>query len=639
VSRESRTGKMRDRRTGNARRETHWADLYPTPYLLLAGGLWIGLLFQTWQQQWSNDVWVHASAIRELMENPLDPGSPFVAERLPHYSLSLYHWVAAQAGAFFQLDAIGVTQLLGAMNGLLVLVAFPPFARVFLRHRHAPVVALLAVLLLWGPDAWRYSGFLHLNAIGFGLPFPSMFSTWVTFGTVAWFDRFATESSLRPLAVLGLATVGFVVSNAHAITFQLLVIALLALVIDRKTRATLFGFMSVVVGAVGGAVLWPFFDLFDLTLNASSVLDGENAVMYSTPFVRIAPALLGLPVLWSRFRRNPTDRLVVIFLASAMVYLAGWLLGRMSLGRSVLFAVLALHLAIAGWALEVWERSGSRRRTQLAAATVVVSVTLLVPMLTGVVRMFPFPLLPESIRTDSRLDIVSGHYRPLVDVIGHSDVVLAPTPIAERITAFAGTTVSPRRIPYLNDAGERSAAVSSFLANPTLDHPALDQYNVDWVIVPLTALGEIGDLGISGEVFELQEFVVVRVSDVSPSEPSMSRSSDAQDVGFPQVSQCWCPTSSVGPAAVPVSAVPGPIGDNTTNVVSMTAQAVDRVYAGLELRGRWARVRSEAVRSHPTGDAPAGCALRWGRRVGDASCSDGGHEPGVGSDSQRQLHP
>ncbi|MEX1005568.1 MAG: hypothetical protein WD156_09380 [Acidimicrobiia bacterium] len=481
----------------------------------MAGGLWIALLVQTWQQQWSNDVWVHASAIRELMEHPLDPGSPFVAERLPHFSLSLYHWVAGQAGVVLGLDAIGVVQLLGAVNGVFLLVFFPPFVRVFLHHRHAPVVALLVVLLLWGPGAWRYSGFLHLNAIGFTLPYPSIFSTWVAFGTVAWFDRIAARASVRPGTVIGLGVVGFVVSNAHAITFGLLVVVLVALTIDRRSVSAVVGLASVGLGAVGGAVLWPFFDLFDLTLRASDVLDGENALMYSAPLVRVAPALLGLPVLWSRLRRNRTDPLVSTFVLSSALYSAGWLLGQMSLGRSVLFATLVLHLAISGWLVEVWERSGRRHRLVLAVAGCCALVALLVPMLPGVARMVPFQILPESLRADNRLEIVSKHYRPLAEVIGPNEVVLAPIPIAVRVTAFTGKSVSPRPIPYLEDAGERSAAVASFLANPTSDHPALDQYNVDWVIVPSSgpSTSAIRAMADSREVFESREFVVVRVSE------------------------------------------------------------------------------------------------------------------------------
>jgi hypothetical protein len=71
------------------------------------------------------------------------------------------------------LSGATVLTLAAPFTGALLLYALGRFVRLFTDSPWAPVLALPAVLLLWGPNVTAFSGFLALRGLPLLTPYPS----------------------------------------------------------------------------------------------------------------------------------------------------------------------------------------------------------------------------------------------------------------------------------------------------------------------------------------------------------------------------------------------------------------------------------------------------------------------------------
>lgn len=452
--------------------------VYEWKYVALAVLLWAGLLVQTLAYEWSSDFRFHTAAIAEFAVNTFNPRHIFLPFELPHHSLSFYHQVLGVFSRATGLSAIDVTQIAAMLNATVLLFVFPKFVRVFIDRRNAPFVALLIVLLAWGPDAWRLSSLLNLNSIGFGLPYPSAFAVWMSMAAIVWLNHIMVRGWKPLSAVPGLLVVGFLISNAHLIAFGILMVPAAALVLWRRSKEGFLGLAVIGVGAVAGAFAWPYFPLFGVA-DESAVIDWQNYTVYESTLIRLAPSLVGVIPLVQRFRRDRLDPLVTSFAFLLVIFGLGLVVERYVLGRTILGIALTLQLALAGGILELWSGlSESIRRIggALAVACVAVLSYLAAP---GLVRLIPAPLLPASVAADERLVspvewIVESD--PLLD---HDDVVLAQPEISQYFPSTGAKVVYLSPAPFVSDQAEREEFTVEFFESP--DASLLDEYDVTWI--------------------------------------------------------------------------------------------------------------------------------------------------------------
>jgi hypothetical protein len=192
-----------------------------------------------------------------------------------------------------------------------------------------------------------------------------------------------------------------------------------------------------------------------------------------------APALFGLWPLYKRFRRDWTDALVLVFVATSVIYLAGFLIDRTTLGRILPWGVMSLQLALAG-SIAAWfdrQESTTRVRTALVGGVLVLAGVAL--SYSAVVRMVPRPLLPEFVRNDPRLETAFDYVIPMRSVIAEGDVVLAPLEISTPMASAGADLVVFRPVPFVHDQQQRRDDVEAYFENP--DPSILSKYQVDWI--------------------------------------------------------------------------------------------------------------------------------------------------------------
>lgn len=145
-------------------------------YLILGTLLFALMLSRTVNGQWDGDFWEHSAVVRELATHPFAPQHPQLLLAAPHAFFTPYALVLGWVSRLTGWDAISTLALAGLVNLLLFLYSLRAFVSALLNSA-AAFYTLLLLLLLWGISPWYYSGFFHLGALGFVLPYPSTFAT------------------------------------------------------------------------------------------------------------------------------------------------------------------------------------------------------------------------------------------------------------------------------------------------------------------------------------------------------------------------------------------------------------------------------------------------------------------------------
>jgi hypothetical protein len=214
--------------------------------------------------------------------------------------------------------------------------------------------------LLWGIDPWRWSGFLNLNSIGFGLPYPSMFATAVALLTGWALMRYARAGSLRWLVLLGLGFVVIVLSHPFTAVWTSVMLLALAVHCGLHRRDRVVPILVVAACAAVLVLAWPYYSLVELAFASDRYSDVHHALYERVP-IRLVAALPGFVVVARRFRSDHTDPLALMLAGGAGIYVLGALSGDANLGR-VLPSFCCLHTSGSGCSSPIGSIAGRDRR-------------------------------------------------------------------------------------------------------------------------------------------------------------------------------------------------------------------------------------------------------------------------------------
>ena len=188
--------------------------------------------------------------------------------------------------------------------------------------------------------------------------------------------------------------------------------------------------------------------------------------------LRLLPAVIGLWVIWRRFRADRRDLLAVLLVGGLAIYAYGYTRDEYIYGRSLALIVLTLDIAAADGVGRLeggfrWGGASVRHRAG-AAALGALLVLGLVETRGGLVRMVPGQLLPTSVRTSHELVRTDERYSFLEDRVGRNDVVIGSTDRDNQvIPAIAGRPLQPFwPASVVRDIEARTAAQAEFL-DPT----------------------------------------------------------------------------------------------------------------------------------------------------------------------------
>lgn len=495
-------------------------------YLVLSAVIVVALTVQTLNQQWSTDMWQHVSVVRELTSHPLHPHNPQVLgmQAFPTYSpYTVAVGLVAKVGG---LNAITALSMAALANLLLFLTALHLAVTALTERPRAPFWSLLFTLLLWGVLPWRWSGYLNLNSIGFGLPYPSMFATGLALLGLAAMVRLCRRPDLH--IAMGLAACVVVVALTHPITSAALMIGLVSIALSRRgIRSTRTIVVLAAVGVVAAALVlaWPYYSFTDL-LHQSGVYDGDHRFLYVAVARRAFLGLGLLVLLWPAFRRDHRDPIVLMGVGAASAYALGYVTHTETLGRIFPLLMFAGHVSAARWITDTVDgghpdvpavrATGSRlpRRPVLITLGVALAVGALgvSPVLP---RFVPRAVLPASLRHDERLASVQRRFS-FLEPIAQYDVVLADDTMGRRVLpALAGKVVLPGyATPFVDDIDQRRRDVQTMLADddPPQTRRLLARYSVDYILLTADEARERRLVHLGSIVYQGADYTLIRVA-------------------------------------------------------------------------------------------------------------------------------
>ncbi|MEU7582685.1 hypothetical protein AB0B50_34470 [Streptomyces sp. NPDC041068] len=441
---------------------------------------------------WAGDLGIHAATIERLRHDLVDPGNPLVDADTPspYYSpwMVLLGGLAKGTGlgTFVVLRGAAVVGLSLLATGVWHFVR--TFARTQSARRAAPPLALLCLLLLWGPRLFNWSGFLGLNSLALTISYPSTFALGLSFHFWALLRKALRRASEDgdggagwPV-FLGLGALWSVILLSHQFTGVVASFGALAMVAGARPWPSWAVFVRLGGAlALGFAVLasWPYYSFFGLF--GAGGLEEIHRSLYRHLLPHYGFALIGVLALVLRWRRDRRDPLVLFFLLGAAMFAAGGLTGHYSWGRVLPAALVPAQLAAA---LEVFEL-GTRGLRRAFAALLGAALLLGAWTQAGTLGyVIPRDALPSPVAAKYKAPWPG--YKWLTPHVGYGDVVMAKTFPARQIPAYGPRTVAPGYPDFfLPDQEERLAATKDYFAEGTSRAERLSvlhRYGVRWIV-------------------------------------------------------------------------------------------------------------------------------------------------------------
>lgn len=496
-------------------------------YALAGTLLTVLVASQNRNQQWTKDIWLHGGVVAEFARAPFSPSDPILGGVGPPSQqlapngdwLSPYGWVAGGVAHLTGAAPLTVLSVMAILNTALLVLTLWWFVVTFTANRRAPFYALLAILLVWGPGAWRWSGFIHLDALGYVASYPSTFALAVLLATLVAVAKLLDRAGAEPWTwqqstawAVAVATGTWLIVLCHPPTSAGLVVGVFAVGVSRPRwpSPARFGWLlAALIAGASATLTWPWIGV--LHLDVSDEIRVSTALFYEEPFRRLAPALLGLPIIVLRTRSFPRDLLGLILIGMAGIFAIGWLTYHDELGRTIAIVAVVLHVAL-GDGLGRLEAKWSTDRSLPWAGwalvgTTVVAMALGVAFLrTGVLRMAPREVWPAAVAADARTEAPGDDLAIVRAVVPDGSTVLAPADLSKYLPAFGAKVVASPILAgkNLDEVDRRRSDASAFFATSSstaVREDVLERYGPAFVVldrdvVPQPVAVELSALGL-----------------------------------------------------------------------------------------------------------------------------------------------
>lgn len=467
------------------------------PFVLLAVVLVALTVLLAVRRPWSGDLGMHAATVWRLRERPWHPTDPLVEADVATPYFSPYTLVLGLISRITGLSPLTVLFGAAPINIAVLLYGVHRLGRQLSAARWVPVLATVMMLGLWGSSTRVWSGFFSLWALPLVMTFPSTLALGLTLLAWAWALRLVGGRAARPSALAEFAALGLlvgVIALVHQFTFVTAALGLVAILLDQARGLNPIQWLGVGVAAVMlllTVLAWPYYSFLDLLRVRN--LDELHGPLYADPGRHYGYALLAVPALWWRWRRRPTDWLVLLCGLSVLVVVFGWWTGRYALGRVwpavLLAAQLAAAVELAPVLQALWRNRfrPARGRQWWAAALAGVSAIGLVQQSGNLLFAVPGLELTPRVRSAAHMYLPWPDYSWIEGVVRPGDVVLTTDYFAVRtVPAYGAYTVAPAwPDPFLPDEGQRRAD-AALMVGPTTDAitrtTLLRFYRVSWML-------------------------------------------------------------------------------------------------------------------------------------------------------------
>lgn len=461
------------------------------PDLLLAL-YWLLFLPTCLTLPWGSDLGLHLATVGRLEHHLLAPGNPVLRldTTSPYYSP--YTVTIALLGRLTGIGPIGMMKAAALFDVALVLTGVRAFTRRLTPARWAPPLVFLLMMLLWGTRYIAWSGFFSAASLAVSISYPSTFALGVLLHVWSLVARATGRGpALGWAGHAGAGVLMAVLALSHQFTAVGATLGVVCLLVSRGrtlSRNEVPRLALAVITALVVLLAWPYYHFWQLGSQMRE-LDPLHHAVYHVAYYWLA--VVALPALVARWRRDHLDPLVTLAVLAGLVVGYGALSGHYSLGRTFPEVMLPLQTALG---VELADGFGSRLRVPLVGLTAAALVLGAVGQSAVVTLHTARALEPRTrhvLGVPLRGMTTLGRYGWITAHVRRGDVVLTDDYLATEMSAAYGAYVvaPPWYDPELPEDYQlrRIHDVHAFFAPGEpgrIARRTLRAYHVGWIIVP-----------------------------------------------------------------------------------------------------------------------------------------------------------
>ena len=311
------------------------------------------------------DYWEHAACVREMASNLSNPGNPLLNTTHPDtLRYTPYVLIMALTKRIFNLGLFNTITLFSFLNLGIFLSGIYLWSREYFQDEEMPIYVLVAMMCLWAKP-FDYSNEYSMRFLCYTLFYPSIFSFSLGFCGLYLLTKYLHSRQAGTYMAYFICIC--LVFIAHPLTgsfFLLCSFAMVAAESQKRTLDLLLLFAAFAVTLLL-AFIWPYFS-FKKAVVSSVTTDWyhlSRLYLYDPHNIyKIAPALIGLPILLIFLLKKRYKFLVAGFLLCSVEYVLSYVLN-IRLGERYIFFTLFFLQVSAAWyfrQMEIMSSGGIR---------------------------------------------------------------------------------------------------------------------------------------------------------------------------------------------------------------------------------------------------------------------------------------
>lgn len=467
-----------------------------TPFGVLSAVALLAAILIAVQRPWVADFWLHAATVDRLRADLVSPGNPVVEAETGSPYYTPYTVLLALLARITGLSAIDALTLWGPVNVALLLAGVRLFARRLGGSPWLPVALLLSMLLVWGPAALGWSGFMTLFGLPLVMSYPSTFAFALTL--ILWALLLGAPGRPGWGWGAGVAALASVIVLSHPFTAVLAAIGAAGILVATFSMRLVAVVAPPALAGVAVMLVWPYYTPGDLA-GSMAILDGEHAMLYQDWRALFGYPLITPPLLALRCWRDKRDPLVWMFLLGAVPVAYGALTQHWAWARIIPLVAFAGQAALAAAIADFFSpgrfaaRGGPHGRgwaVRIEAVGILAGLVLVCLRVQGgnLLHVAPLDAWPGKIVSMGRPTPKQPDYSWVASHAKRGDIIATTDRTALRtIAAYGLQIVAPTwPDPLLADEAQRRADQEPIVA-PDTDSVARQQllarYRVGWLML------------------------------------------------------------------------------------------------------------------------------------------------------------
>lgn len=460
------------------------------------------------------DYWEHLATIHSYSLNLINPDNPYILSENPTHLFTPYHLFWGAVSKILQIPPYWLLPIIGGLNTVFFIYATHQFSKNIIGNQKYTMLLILTMLFFWF-QPWAWSGFYHFGL----LPLTSVYPYWFDLPLSLLVIALYGEKNNLPILFIPIFPIAFLI---HPLTgsFLMITTVLKALTLNNITWKQKISLLLIPPLSLLLSFLWPYYPVLDTILNSNKFSSigfaGHYSMFYSYFIIRLAPALLGVPIVFVLLKKKEYFIPLSLFIFVSIYTLNYFFIHSSTLARYIIFIGFFLQVLIVVGIKELRSKSVYKYFSTLYMGILIISIPLHLYssiLQIGIARsvLNKKPLMQNlNLDTYNRFILMRNYIKP-------KDVVMANMGNSWKLPGILGCRVVgvKHSNPFMKDYFLRKKQTKIFFDKSTSNQTKeeiLKEYKVKYILFSKKADGNLSDfIKLGKAVYGDSEYILLKV--------------------------------------------------------------------------------------------------------------------------------